>query len=59
MGLKTMEDPDADRELVEAFKSELMRLAKMVDDQNEQARKNTWTTLGEIVEEERKKGNLI
>jgi hypothetical protein len=36
-----------------------MRLAKMVDDQNEQARKNTWTTLGEIVEEERKKGNLI
>jgi hypothetical protein len=59
MGLKTMEDPDADRELVEAFKSELMRLAKMVDDQNEQARKNTWTTLDMIVEEERKKGNLI
>lgn len=59
MGLKTMEDPDADRELIETFKDELMRLAKIVDDQNEEARKNTWTTFGEIVEEERKKGNLL
>ena len=59
MCCEVMTNPNAGREAQESCKEELLRLAKIVDDQNEEAKKNTWTTLDVIIEEERKKGNLL
>lgn len=59
MCCEVMTNPNASREAQESCKEELLRLANIVDYQNEEAKKNTWTTLGEIVEEERNKGNLL
>lgn len=59
MCCEVMTNPNAGREAQESCKEELLRLAKIVDDQNEEAKKNTWTTLGEIVEEELKKGKVL
>ena len=52
-------NPNADNETKNSSKKELMRLAKFVDDQDAEAKKNTWTTLDVIVAEERAKGNII
>lgn len=59
MSCEVIANPNADREAKETLKSELMRLAKIVDDQNAEAKKNQWTTLDVIIIEERAKGNLI
>lgn len=59
MSCEVIANPNADAEAKETLKSELMRLAKIVDDQNAEAKKDQWTTLDVIVAEERAKGNLI
>jgi hypothetical protein len=59
IGCEVIANPNADQEAKESFRDELMRLAKIVDDQNAEAKKNQWTTLDVIVAEERAKGNLI
>lgn len=59
MCCEVLSNPSADRESKESCKAELMRIAKIVDDQIEEAKKNTWTTLDVIVEEERAKGNIL
>lgn len=59
MCCEVLSNPKADYEAKQSCKAELMRLAKIVDDQNEEMKQNKWTTLGEIIEEERAKGNLL
>jgi hypothetical protein len=62
MCCEVMTNPNAGREAQESCKEELLGLAKIVDDQNASIHEIYYgrkTTLGDIIEEERKKGNLL
>lgn len=59
MCCEVLANPNAGKTEIESCKSELLRLAKIVDDHNEWMAQDRSTTLDVIIAEERAKGNML